>query len=226
MLYGILDQHPKIQMAKPVRPEPKYFLDQFGPYDDYKLKLFPKVAEGVLWLGEKSTSYYETPHAAERIKNCLPDTRIIFIMRNPVDRALSNYWFSKENGLENRSMEEVFLNAVEPAMNPKMNVSVDPFDYLGRGDYLKHLTPYLNLFNSDQFLPLVFEEVAMDEKLLNVWKFLDLEPIYFARHGEFKNSSQSSSTNEEVRDKLSNHFAPLNQELSNLLDIDLSIWKN
>jgi hypothetical protein len=225
MLYGILDQHPSIHMAKPVRPEPKYFLHHAGPYVDYKDKLFHPPMD-VIWLGEKSTSYYETPYVAERIKNLMPDARIVFIMRNPVDRALSNYWFSKENGFETRTLEEVFLQPTNPVINAQKGVSVNPFDYLGRGSYSKYIKPYLDLFGPEQFLPLIFEEVVSDVKLLKVWDFLDIEPIEFVRQNEFKNGSQPLSMNEEVRLKLADHFAPLNQELSQTLHLDLSIWNS
>lgn len=225
MLYGILDQHPEIYMAKPVRPEPKYFLQGDGTYDDYKKSLFSDQQEST-WLGEKSTSYYETPQVAQRIKTCIPRARIIFLMRNPVDRAISNYWFSKQNGFESRSLEEVFLQNVGAPQNNPQHVSVDPFDYLGRGEYLRHLNPYLELFGPENFLPLVFEQVVNDNELLNLWGFLDLKPIDFKRQQEHKNSSEVRSESVEVRNALNEYFLPLNHELSQSLNIDLGVWNN
>ena len=82
-------------MARPVRPEPKYFINnKTDRYINYLKVVFPTDLK-TSYLGEKSTSYYEIPHVAARIKNCVPNPKMLFIMRNPVQRALSNYQFSK-----------------------------------------------------------------------------------------------------------------------------------
>ena len=99
-LYRMLEQHPDITLAQPVRPEPKYFIrDGFsGDLEAYHREFFDQA--GTPWFGEKSTSYIEHPVAAERIARCLPDAVIFFMLRDPVERALSNYRFSVMNGLE------------------------------------------------------------------------------------------------------------------------------
>src|SRR5712691_8572726 len=93
-LYRLLDEHPEIEMAKPLRPEPKFFLD-----DDrfplglsyYESQFFSEAGPRV--RGEKSTSYIESDVAAQRIKATLPGAPMVAVLRDPVERAISNYRF-------------------------------------------------------------------------------------------------------------------------------------
>src|SRR5262245_52381657 len=97
-----LDQMPGVRMAKPIRPEPKYFLrpdaDHHSP-NAYREAVFGGAASDEL-LGEKSTSYVERPDALHLISNTFPEARILCLVRDPITRALSNVNFSILNGFE------------------------------------------------------------------------------------------------------------------------------
>ena len=95
-LAEMLGKHPEVEMAMPAHPEPKFFLRP-RRHLEYDQALFS--GERPL-LAEKSTSYLDTPEAADHLIAAVPDARIICIVRDPVDRALSNYRFSVDNGLE------------------------------------------------------------------------------------------------------------------------------
>src|SRR6266478_2297403 len=56
--------------------------------------------------GEASTGYILYPHALKRIARTVPDTKLILILRNPVDRAYSHYQHSVRDGHENLCFEE------------------------------------------------------------------------------------------------------------------------
>src|SRR6185369_6874288 len=105
-LYDLLARNPDVYMARPARPEPKFFLvDELyekglGHYAHW----FEGARPGQL-AGEKSTNYLESPLAASRIRAALPGVRLIFILRDPVERAYSNYLWSRMNGLETESFE-------------------------------------------------------------------------------------------------------------------------
>ena len=113
-LYHFLDGHPEISMAKPFRPEPKYFINppNLVNIEKYLDKHHQNYGTNVRAFGEKSTSYYEKPKTASHIHNYFPGAKIIMILRNPIDRALSNYFFTRQHNLEPRSLEDVFLNNV------------------------------------------------------------------------------------------------------------------
>ncbi len=166
-LYTLLDKHPQIQMARPVRPEPKFFLkeDEYTRGLDFYLQTYyPDIKEGAVWLGEKSTGYYETPQVAERIHGYFPEAKIVFLLRNPVDRALSNYFFSVQHGLETRSLADAFLNRTEA---PKITqfTSVNPFDYINRSKYSAYLADY-NRFFSGNVITMISEELFTDQSVL------------------------------------------------------------
>ena len=91
-------------MAKPVKPEPKFFsVDEiFNLGIEYYSSTWFRNLSLAKIAGEKSTNYLESPSAAARIHKHLPDVKLIFILREPADRAYSNYLWSRMNGYERR----------------------------------------------------------------------------------------------------------------------------
>src|SRR5680860_30087 len=94
-LFQQLNQHPEVCMAKPVRPEPKFFIREElynKGLEFYRSTYYAEAGNKVCI--EKSTSYIEYELAAQRISQAFHHAKIIFILRNPVERAISNYRFS------------------------------------------------------------------------------------------------------------------------------------
>src|SRR6266550_685043 len=88
-LYELLDRHPDVHMAKPLKPEPKFFLrdDEYAKgLEYYSTKWFEGVEPSKI-AGEKSTDYLESSAAAARIAKNLSDVKLIFLLREPVSRA-------------------------------------------------------------------------------------------------------------------------------------------
>ena len=148
-LHTLLEAHPDIVMARPVRPEPKVFLD-----DDlagrgvewYDETYFPHAAGEARW-GEKSTSYIESAEAAGRAADVLGDADALVVMRDPVARAVSNWRFSSDNGLETRPLPEALEeNLDRPLAWDGAGTSVSPFAYLERGRYADYLPPWQEAF--------------------------------------------------------------------------------
>ena len=223
-LYKMLDSHPEINMAKPIKPEPKYFLNNKNASKKEYLKYhFNGIDSGIV-LGEKSTSYYESEQAARSIKSCLPESKIIFLVRNPIERAISNYKFSKANGLELRSLEDVFLNGVE---NEKViaNTSVNPFDYIKRGKYSNFIGKYLDIFGRDNIHIICFEQIVHSTKeFRRLLKFLDVDDTFLpSRYNKVVNSTSSpSNVSSEVRYRLKVCYE---EEVSKMKKyIDTSYW--
>ena len=101
---------------------------------------------------------------AERIKAYFPNATIIVLMRNPVERAISNYFFSQTNGLETRSIEEAFAHNEDESSTPCLETSVSPFAYVKRGFYAQSLKEWKKHFTSSQFKILLFEEVIRSKQ--------------------------------------------------------------
>lgn len=162
-LYQLLDKHPKVSMAHPVRPEPKFFLNEQGVAkgaDYYEQTCFADRKASAQYLGEKSTSYIESQEAATRIRHLFPDARILVILRDPVVRAYSNFRFSVANGLETMSFEAALAAESERLKSARFSSSVSPFAYRQRGHYMDYLEKYLAVFDASQIKVLIFEELV------------------------------------------------------------------
>lgn len=159
-LYNALDSHPAIEMARPLRPEPKYFLNTPSEAIDvatYEHTYF-SGKPGARLLGEKSTSYFESEAAAQRIAATFPNAKLVALLRDPVQRAVSNYYFSVENGLETVPIEEAFRLEEERLHTGHPSTSVSPFAYIRRGRYIDYLSKYERYFPRDQLIILIHEQ--------------------------------------------------------------------
>jgi len=228
-LYRMLDAHPAITMAGPVRPEPKFFLDTDAVAlgrDRYLARFFPATSQGQL-LGEKGTSYIEHPVVAGRIRAFFPQANAIAILRDPVQRALSNYHFTKQHGLETRSLREVFLDEV-PRPTLDRSISVSPFDYLERGHYSAHLEPWQRAFGADLKV-LVFEElVGHAEALRDLYAWLGVDAAFTppdtADAVNAREERGPDPDEDAVRERLSRYFAPHIRALETQLGRRIDLW--
>lgn len=229
-LYRILDEHPEIFLAKPIKPEPKFFLEDNEAVickENYLNKYFSDLGPDIKIIGEKSTSYIEYD-ISNKIKSLFPESKVIAILRNPVDRAISNYFFSLQNGLEKRTLKEVFIDKKSPPVYENKKISVSPFDYIERGFYSKYLTPYIKTFGNE-FKILIFEEfVDSDQKIRELFRFLNVnERIKSIRSNEIINASnyEKDENIEEVRSLLSNLYLDEVNRVEKLLNRKILQWR-
>jgi hypothetical protein len=115
------------------------------------------------------------PFVAERIRETLPDVRLVAILRNPVDRLFSHWWMRSCNGKEPLSLEEAIarnekalqggrtFTGIEGRRAWKRHLDGDPASapvYLEFGYYAEQLERYLTLFPAAQIRILFFEDLA------------------------------------------------------------------
>lgn len=178
-LYHLLDDHPQVSMAHPVRPEPKFFLNEQSVAKGisyYEQTCFADQKEGSLYLGEKSTSYIERQDSARRIRDFYPDARILMVLRDPVLRAYSNYRFSVTHGLEKLTFAEALLAESDRLETAEFSTSVSPFAYRKRGNYNNYVEAYLQVFDADQISILIFEELVNNlQGVQGLYKWLDID---------------------------------------------------
>jgi hypothetical protein len=177
-LHSLLDPHPEITMTHPARPEPKVFLSAelaARGREWYEATYFAHARSETL-LGEKSTSYLEHPEAAARAASMLGVAEIIVVLRDPVARAVSNWQFSSENGLEERSLERALADNLRGTRDWDRAVSsVSPFAYLERGRYADYLDPWFERFPGRVHVRF-FEELTSDEaELASLYKELGVD---------------------------------------------------
>lgn len=232
-LYNLLDAHPEIEMNKPVKPEPKFYIDKtnFSLGKEYYLdKYFGEFKENdkIKAIGEKSTSYIEFHDVAEKINTLFPDAKVLVILRNPVKRAISNYMFSVKNGIEKRPLLDVFCDNYQTPPSPE-NLSVNPFEYIQRGYYSNYLKPYMKEFG-DRMKVLIFEEIiASSITQSELFSFLGVSDFSFDTSVLNRNESEYKWTSKEEKLQVESMLekAYLNEipKVENLLQREIKIWK-
>ena len=181
-LQSLLEAHPEITMARPARPEPKVFLSDASVdrgRDWYRRTFFGHATHERL-LGEKSTSYIEVPEAADRAYRVLgDDTVVLALLRDPVARAVSNWRFSTDNGLEQRPLETALRENLDQAAEwDSAATSVSPFAYLERGRYEQHLEPWFAAFPMNLQVVFLQDLLDRDEALGTLYQHLGVDPDF------------------------------------------------
>jgi hypothetical protein len=221
-LARLLDEHPHIEMAKPFRPEPKYFLDDDSValgLDHYEATFFKNRAATV--LGEKGTSYLEAPRAAERIRTVLPSATVFVVLRDPLRRAMSNYRFSAHHGLEDLAVDEALRRSVsgERPWN-RDRTSVSPFAYLPRGRYIDYLAPFAAALGARRLRVIFYEELIRDDDVVrDVYDRLGVDPSFVPPSlGSVVNASECDQLPEaELESEFRDYFRVANRALEQFL---------
>ncbi|HEX6256955.1 MAG TPA: sulfotransferase [Euzebyales bacterium] len=230
-LHRLLDSHPDITMAAPVRPEPKIFLsdDVTGDHDAYDARAFPQAPTTAV-RGEKGTSYIEHPAALDRMAATFPDAHVVVVLRDPIERALSNYRFSVDHGLEDLGADEALLADLDGEDRPydRARISVSPYAYVRRGRYLPYLREVERRFRPDRVHVVVFEDlVAGTDALRRLYAALSVDPDHRPpMTGAVTNASQAAAAlAPATRARLRAHFAETNAALARHLGRSLDAWQ-
>ncbi len=231
-LWHLLDRHPGIYMAQPVNPEPKFFLidEVYEKGLDYYAENWFAGAEDGQLAGEKSTNYLESPVAAGRIHADLPGVRLVFILRDPAERAYSNYLWTRSNGLESESFETALeLEGQRLADLPDDLKYARPFAYFQRGLYADMLQPYVELFGLERILCLRYEDVMARPGDLagRLQQYLGVE----ARADDYRGLGVINTTEDkgeamtdEIGSALARRYEKPNQKLAQLLGSRFEVW--
>jgi hypothetical protein len=230
-LYALADLHPNIAMAKPVRPEPKFFLvdELYARGAGYYSHTWFADLRGDLCLGEKSTNYLESPVVAERIRAVVPSVKLIFLLRNPVDRAYSNYLWTRKNGLEVEEFDRALeLESQREAALSQQFRYARPYAYFSRGLYAEHLARYYGVFPREQIMVLRSEDVATKPRDIatSFHNFLDIpcQPELADRLGLINSAVDTRPLPRAMRRELNLRYEEPNRRLAALLGPDFEMW--
>ena len=109
-LYAYLSSHPQVVPA--IKKEVHFFDYNFGKGLDWYRSHFPRwTPMGV--TGEATPYYMFHPNAAKRVYQVIPQTKLIMLLRNPIDRAYSHYHHEVRLGVESATFQEAIR--LEPA---------------------------------------------------------------------------------------------------------------
>src|SRR5262249_47344567 len=186
-LCEVLGKHPGIHMARPFIPEPKVCLTPHpagdaGLHERYAA-YFSDARPGAVRV-EKTSNYLENDEARERLKRILPDARFIFILREPVSRAYSNWLWSTFNRLENLPFAEaVLLEGQRPSPLPSDRAYARPFDYMTRGRYGSFAQAWSRAFDRNRVAFYLFEEALADPEsfVAQLQCFIGVDPLPWTR---------------------------------------------
>jgi hypothetical protein len=232
-LHAILTEHPEVELNQPWWPEPKFFLKPDAPsrIDEYLKTYFSR--DDVTLRGEKSVCYMEHSEVIERIARSFPDARIIFILRDPVDRAISNYWYSVGNKLEDATIEQALTDESfsERPYDKEKIVGCAPYYYLRRGKYAGYLDNYLKHFDRDQIKILISEDFFNNqEQISDLFEFLDISPNFsppsMANKVNSYLPSEHDTSGSEIERFLAQFYAESVADLSKRFCVNTSHWKS
>ncbi len=226
--------HPQIEMALPVRPEPKYFINHWqaeATEASYFARYFGHKT-GATVYGEKSTSYIEIESAAQRIARLIPDAHIVFVLRNPVERAISNYRFSVKHGVEQASLAEAMYNEDQRRHNyDPSKISVSPFAYLQRGRYIDYIRMYERYIDPAHIHIMIYEQMTQDVRIIQrLYAFLGVDAdVVPQSRGEIINANDSASApvvDDALLRYLYDFFAESNHQLFAQLGYTVADWES
>jgi hypothetical protein len=227
-----LARHPGIFVAKPFIPEPKVFLGPERSPEAYRLRLrefFADAAPGQR-LVEKTSYYLESAEACSRIRAVVPHARLVFIIREPVARAYSNYLWTRQNGFETLSfVEAVEQETTRPDPMPPERSYVRPYAYLARGDYATFLERYYAAFGRDSVAVYLYEDIIeRPGALLDAiqrWIGVDALPLERLYPGVVNAMDEPGPPlDRDLELELRARMQPMVRRLRDLCRLDLTSW--
>lgn len=166
-LHHYLDQHPQISMSAVKEP---YILargDYRSRLSEYSEMLDPTAPV----RGESSAVYSMFPHfpgVPERIAEVVPDALLLYVVGDPVDRAVAHYAQRLADGTETASLDI--------ALGDESDENV----YVTAGCYAMQLSRYLDRFPADRIL--VLDQDDLRERtavtLGEAFAFLGVDPAF------------------------------------------------
>jgi hypothetical protein len=180
--------------------------------------------------GESSPYYLFHPLVPERVAGDLPESRLIIILRNPVDRTYSHYNHERALGYETLEFEDAIEREGERLEGEEERISAEPdycsfahqhYSYVARSHYAKQLERWFQYFDRDRFLILSAEDLFArpHETVAASQRFLGLEPAS-PRDVTARNARSYMSVADEARRRLSREFEPHNRRLYELVGRD------
>lgn len=176
-----LSRHPEVCFC--IDKEPDYFSRNENwkeGISGYHSLFKPKPGQ---ILGEASTMYTMRPdymNTEQRIFEYNPEVKLIYIMRDPVDRIISHY-------AHNLARKRVGTDPEKEVFSRK--------SYIKRSLYHYQIEPYLQRFQRESLLLLTFEEFIKDPQktLVTVSEFLGINAAFYRDQENFETKNQSTN---------------------------------
>lgn len=189
-LADMVSQHPDVIITDPKEP---WFFDTNDYYKgmSWYWEKYLDAYSGERFVGEASSQTLFVPYAAKRLKETVPEAKLIVLLREPSSRAYSDWWMKYCTGLDKDNFEtsilknfdqiksgldfadpDVWQKHIESHKNVLVNKT-----YIEYGYYASQLENYLNYFSREQILVLLFDDLVNDPQgtTEKVWRFIGIE---------------------------------------------------
>lgn len=202
-LYAALANHPQIFMSRVKEPyffafdgQPPAFA---GPGADHfrqhaivdwgAYQALFAAADGYAARGEASPLYlthYQPERTAENIRRRLPDMRLIAVLRQPAERAYSQYTFRRQQGHEPLTDFRQALAAEDGRIAANWPPACR---YRHNSLYFTNLAPYFERFSSEQIRVYLYDDLKQRPAamLADLCHFLRIDPALMASAVEQRN---------------------------------------
>jgi Sulfotransferase domain len=224
------------QYARPLMKEVQYFDIHYRRGVDWYSRYFPAskhpsdrlIADCAEITGEATPEYILNPWVPQRVYQFCPEMKIIVLLRDPVERALSHYYHNVRRGketaphalaafeLENeRTVADAFRMHIDPAHTPTLFYR---YSYLARGLYAQQLSNWFTTFARDQMLVLCAEEFFSNTDCVfrQICRFLEIQEVSLPAYPPFGAAPRKSMCEGAIQFARS-YFARHNADLWDVL---------
>lgn len=169
-LHYYLSLHPEVYVSR--EKELDFFVEKLNWHKGVEWYKSNFVGEAKIY-GEISPNYTYYPRfkgVPEKIYFLVPEVKLIYIFRDPVERAISEYLHTYSVGREDRSFEEAFKD-------------ISSCRYLFRSQYYLQLEQYLKYFSKSSFYFMTAEDLCnqTEKTLQQLFKFLGVDDSFYDR---------------------------------------------
>ena len=180
---------------------------------------------GICITGEDTPFYFWDKNAINRIKKEIPKIKLIVLLRNPIDRAYSNYHLGVRLGSETLSFEESIKKEIElleknnDIESNNIEKFLRPRSYIAKGLYYHQIKNWFDVFSKEQILVLNTENLAENpqQTLEQIFNFLGL-PNERIQNIQNRKVGNYQKMNKDTREILRKLFKPHNEKLFKFLE--------
>lgn len=222
-----LSEHPNI-MSSMIKEMP-FWSNQVHRGLEWYFSHFPPIPNDYNCLvGEATPMNFNSPEVAENLVKFFPNVKLILLLRNPIDRAVSHYYHWLSLKWELSSFEEAIQREINQLEDQKTDFWTKLHNpnfqgYLAKGLYIHFLEKWIKVFPREQFLILSSEEFYAnpDLKTTEVLNFLGLPEYHLSQYHQY-NTRPYPPISESTRRLLNHYFQPYNQKLEDCLGMQFN----
>jgi len=173
-----LSQHPQIYCYESLKDV--ILFARFKSMEEIvrRLKKEPAVYKNQPVILQSAVNYIFYPQFLSNIAELNPKAKLILILRNPVDRAISSYGYFKKMLRETRPMEEALI--YQPKEVAEFTKDNSDFTYIEHGLYAKQIKNCLQYFTEEQLLVLDYNDLSKNASALlyKLFSFLNIDTTF------------------------------------------------